>query len=259
MTNVIIKKTENINASDKKYKSKNIFKKVQVKFMLEPKMTNQTKQDFQFTLSKVSHEIRNPLTLINSYLQLVEKAHPEVEEYEYWDDILDQMDFLKKLLGELSIYNNSRELHKESVCIASYLEKLTQKLAPTYKYLGIDLNYENYLPDADATLYLDKIKFQQALLNLIRNAGESIAKNGAIHIILKKERNNLCIQIADNGCGIEPEHLSTLFDPFITHKKTGTGLGLAIVKQVVNAHGGRVELTSYPNEGTTFTLLFPYE
>lgn len=96
--------------------------------MLEPKMANQTKQDFQFTLSKVSHEIRNPLTLINSYLQLVEKAHPEVEEYEYWDDILDQMDFLKKLLGELSIYNNSRELHKEPIHIASYLKKLTEKL-----------------------------------------------------------------------------------------------------------------------------------
>ncbi|MCI8814033.1 MAG: two-component sensor histidine kinase, partial [Lachnospiraceae bacterium] len=104
--------------------------------MLEMRIAEQTKQEFQFTLSKVSHEIRNPVTLINSYLQLVEKAHPEVEQYEYWEDILDQMDFLKNLLNELSIYNNSGELHRESVPIVPYLKKLTEKLAPTYKYLG---------------------------------------------------------------------------------------------------------------------------
>lgn len=225
--------------------------------MLEMRIAEQTKQEFQFTLSKVSHEIRNPVTLINSYLQLVEKAHPEVEQYEYWEDILDQMDFLKNLLNELSIYNNSGELHRESVPIVPYLKKLTEKLAPTYKYLGIQLNYESYLFDSTTMLSLDKIKFQQALLNLIRNAGESISENGTIHIILKKERNNLCIQIEDNGCGIEPEYLPTLFDPFVTHKKTGTGLGLAIVNQVVQSHGGSIEVLSYPNEGTTFTLSFP--
>lgn len=225
--------------------------------MLEAKIAEQANRDFQFTLSKVSHEIRNPLTLINSYLQLVEKAHPEVEEYEYWEDILEQMDFLKNLLNELSSYNNAWKLHRESVPIAPYLKKLTEKLAPTYRYLGIRLIYENYLLDANVTLLLDKIKFQQALLNIIRNAGESIIENGTIHIVLKKEGDSLCIQIEDNGCGIEPEYLPTLFDPFVTHKATGTGLGLAIVKQVIQAHGGSVEVLSYPNEGTAFTLLFP--
>lgn len=77
-------------------------------------------------------------------------------------------------------------------------------------------------------------------------------------IILKEEGASLCIQIKDNGNGIEPEYLPTLFDPFVTHKKGGTGLGLAIAAQAVHAHNGNIEVLSYPNEGTTFTLSFPH-
>lgn len=226
--------------------------------MPERKTPKQLKEEYQFTLSKISHEIRNPVTLINSYLQFIEKAHPEIGDFEYWEDILDQMDFLKNLLDELSLYNNSWILHRKPVRISSYLEKLIAELTPTYRYLGIRLIYENLIADTETTLSLDTTKFQQAFVNLIRNAGEAINEEGIIHIIAQKEGNALQILIQDNGCGIEPEYLPTLFDPFITHKENGTGLGLAIVKQIIQAHGGSIEILSYPNEGTTFTLSLPY-
>lgn len=227
--------------------------------MLERKTIEQMKQEFQFMLSKVSHEIRNPVTLINSYLQFIEKAHPEVADYEYWDDILDQMDFLKKLLDELSLYNNSGKLYREPVRISSYLEKLTKELTPICEYLGICLTCDNSALDADVILSLDISKIQQAMLNLIRNAGEAMDKKGNIHIRTRREANALCIQIQDDGCGIEEEYLPTLFEPFVTHKKSGTGMGLAIVQQVMQAHGGSVEVSSRLSEGTTFTLSFPLE
>lgn len=227
--------------------------------MSESKIIEQMKQDFQFMLSKVSHEIRNPVTLINSYLQFIEKAHPEVAGYEYWDDILDQMDFLKKLLDELSIYNNSGKLHREPVHICAYLEKLTRELAPACEYLGIRLSCDNSALDRDVLLSLDILKIQQALFNLIRNAGESIENKGAIRILTARESNALCIRIEDDGCGIEPEYLPTLFEPFVTHKKSGTGMGLAIVKQIMQSHGGRVQVDSRPGRGTAFILSFPLE
>lgn len=225
--------------------------------MASPKSAEQIKQEFQFTLSKVSHEIRNPITLINSYLQLVEKAHPEVGDYEYWEDILDQMDFLKKLLDELSFYNNSWKLNKEPLCISSCLRKFVEEITPTCHYLGITLYYEDFTLGAGPVLSMDAVKLRQALLNLVRNATESLGKNGSIHIILTEGEDTLRIQVTDNGCGIRPEYLPTLFDPFVTHKKNGTGLGLAIVRQVMQAHGGTVEVLSCPGQGTTFTLSFP--
>lgn len=226
--------------------------------MFENKAHVRSDQEFQFTLSKISHEIRNPVALINSYLQFIEKVHPEVEDYEYWEDILEQIDFLKKLLDELSMYNNPGKLHAEPVHVSSYLAKLVKELMPTCGYLGIELLFIDHTADSDIVLSLDTVKIQQALLNLIRNACESIDKDGTIQIILKEEGASLCIQVKDNGNGIEAEYLPTLFDPFVTHKKGGTGLGLAIVAQVVHAHNGNVEVLSYPNEGTTFTLSFPY-
>ena len=60
------------------------------------------KNDFHYTLSKFSHELRNPLTLINSGLQMIASAHPEVKEYEHWDDVMDNLDYVKELLDELS-------------------------------------------------------------------------------------------------------------------------------------------------------------
>ncbi len=226
--------------------------------MSETKTIEQIKQDYQFTLSKISHEIRNPVTLINSYLQFIERAHPEAEDFEYWADIQDQMDFLKNLLDELSLYNNSWQLHQKPVHIFSYLEKLMQELNPTYQYLGIRLIYENHIPETDIVLSLDTIKIQQALLNLIRNASESVDKDGVIHIITEKEPGAFLILIRDNGCGIEPEYQSTIFDPFITYKENGTGLGLTIVKQIIQAHGGSIDFSSQPGVETTFILSFPY-
>lgn len=227
--------------------------------MPESKTIEQMKQEFQFMLSKVSHEVRNPVTLINSYLQFIEKAHPEVADYEYWDDVLDQMDFLKKLLDELSFYNNSEKLHREPVQIFPYLEKLTKEIAPACEYLGICLACDNSALEDDVWLSLDIFKIQQALLNLIRNAAESIDQKGNIRIRADKETDAFCIQIQDDGCGIEPEYLPTLFEPFVTHKKSGTGMGLAIVRQIVEAHGGSIKVSSCPNEGSAFTLYFPLE
>ncbi len=226
--------------------------------MLENSAHMGSDQESRFTLSKVSHEIRNPVTLINSYLQFIAKAHPEVEDYEYWEDILEQIDFLKELLDELSQYNNPGKLRAKPVHISSYLAKLVKELIPTFAYLGIELLFEDRTANTDIVLSLDTVKIQQALLNLIRNACESIDKDGRIMIILKEEGASLCIQIKDNGNGIEPEYLPTLFDPFVTHKKGGTGLGLAIAAQAVHAHNGNIEVLSYPNEGTTFTLSFPH-
>ncbi|MGI6069557.1 MAG: sensor histidine kinase [Blautia sp.] len=214
----------------------------------------QLKQEHQFMLSKISHEIRNPVTLINSFLQLLSEKKPEVTECEYWDDIMDNMDYLKALLDELSSYNNSYKLNLSPVYMDAFLEKVAASVRPTLTYLDIEL--ECRLRHPLPMLEIDEIKLRQALLNLIRNSQEAIDGPGKIQIEAYTEGPRLFLRITDNGCGIPEEYLDTLFDPFITHKTSGTGLGLAITKNIVEAHKGQISVESLP-QMTAFTLCFP--
>lgn len=215
---------------------------------------DQMKQEFQFTLSKVSHEVRNPVTIINSYLQLMEEKHPEVVDFEYWEDIQENMSYLMNLLEELSTYNNAQRLHLESVNLNEFLDSIAKSMSPTLDYLSITLhcNYEPNLPK----IMIDKTKLQEAILNIIRNSFEAMEKGGCISIQTTLENHTVIISISDNGPGISPEYLEDLFTPFVTHKKEGTGLGLAIAKEVLDAHGGDIQVAS-SLEGATFQITLP--
>lgn len=223
--------------------------------MSESAEIKKLKEEFQFTLSKVSHEIRNPVALIHSYLQMTENKYPQVSEFDYWDDIRENMDYLIALLDELSVYNNAGRLKKAPLNLDYFLRSIVSSVRFAMRYLNIQVSYQ--APSAELYVEADDIKLRQALLNIIRNASEAIGAAGRIQIELLASADTAQIRISDNGKGIPKEYLSTLFDPFVTHKKDGTGLGLAITRQVIQAHQGQIEVTSQENVGTTFTLYLP--
>ena len=223
--------------------------------MQDTEQIKQLKNENQLLLSKMSHEIRNPVALIRSTLDLMAIRHPEVTEYEEWDDILDSMDYLKGLLNDISQFNNSSRLNHQSTCITEFLTSIFHSVRPTLDYLQI--RFQPDLQISDLSLPIDPVKLRQALLNLIRNAYESVSVNGTIHFVAFTKENSLILKIEDNGCGIAPEDLPTLFQPFVTHKKEGTGLGLTITKQIIEAHGGTIFVQSEPGKGTSFTIVLP--
>lgn len=212
-------------------------------------------QHFQFLLSKISHEIRNPVTLIHNFLQMTESSHPEVESYEYWEDIRENMDYLILLLNDLSTYNNAFRLHREELDLTDFLHSVLSSLTPMLRYLNITLKSEisKELPGLSA----DKTKLRQAILNIARNACEAVEENGEIKISAFSSGNEVLISIADNGCGIKKEDMDSLFEPFVTHKKEGTGLGLPISRQIIQAHGGSISVDSVPGRGSCFTIRLP--
>ena len=81
----------------------------------------QLKKEYQLTLSKFSHEIRNPIALISSELQIIASSHPEVTSYPCWEDMIDHVDYVKELLNEFSSYNNADQISPQSLCLADYL------------------------------------------------------------------------------------------------------------------------------------------
>lgn len=221
--------------------------------MCNDNTVDKLKNEFHYTLSKFSHEIRNPITLINSGLQMIASAHPEIQEYKHWDDIMDNLDYVKDLLDELSAFNNANRITPKSTDVCSYLKTILSSVKPTLDYLDITLVTD--IPDSLPVMMLDQIKIRQMLLNLLKNAREAVpVPGGKITVSACPKNPGISINIQDNGCGISPEQQATIFQPFFTTKESGTGLGLPIVKQIAEAHNGSISLESSPDHGTIFHI-----
>lgn len=209
----------------------------------------------QFTLSQISHEIRNPVALINSFLQLLETHHPELSQDYCWDKIMENMDFLKALLNEFSTFNNSGKLRMQQLELTPLFREIITSVRPSCQKQNISIALE--VASSIPPVYADKTKIQQLILNLLRNSMEAINTQGSIICTLKSDGKNVHISVKDTGEGIPDDYRSTLFEPFITHKQEGTGLGLAICKRIVLAHNGTISYISMPHKGTEFKILLP--
>ena len=120
-----------------------------------------------------------------------------------------------------------------------------------------DIGFSSLIAPDLPSLTADRLKLHEAILNLLKNAREAISSAGSIRLEAVLKDQMLQITISDTGCGISPEYLDTIFDPFVTYKPDGTGLGLAIVRRTITAHAGTVTVTSSCGKGTSFLLLLP--
>lgn len=211
----------------------------------------------QYTLSRISHELRNPLTMISGTLQLIEKQHPEVSTYSHWSNIIEDIDYMEKLLEDLSLYNNGTRLNKQLIHTSDFFSHTALSFASSITEFPIE--FTSYIPQDLPDFFGDPIKLRQLFLNLLRNSLEAIACKGSIQLVVAHKANSIIITISDDGCGIPKERLSDIFTPFTTYKSNGTGLGLAISKAIVTAHKGTIAVASTPLKGTTFTIRLPIE
>lgn len=217
-------------------------------------------EDYQMLLSTISHEIRNPLTLINSYLQLLAGSYPEITSSAYWETIESEMEHLKFLLKDISSYQNSILLHPKTTNFTTWLSEYKQMISPlllSYPEITFSCESEQDLP----LLEIDVFRFRQVFDNLVRNSIEALSTCGKTNLYLSisafMDGDTLCITVTDNGCKIPDEQVPTLFDPFVTHKSCGTGLGLPITKRIVEAHHGTVTLSCNSADKTTFEIRLP--
>ena len=219
------------------------------------KLYQEQAKKHQLMLSQISHEIRNPVTLINSFLQILERQHPDLSEDQNWIKILENMDFLRGLLGELSSYNNSLRLNLESTNVYALFANVIESINPSLEKKNVSIAFNKLSPIP--LLYVDHTKLQQVFHNLLRNAFEAVKEDGHIVCSIESDGTGVTFKVTDDGCGISPEYQNSIFEPFVTYKPNGSGLGLAISKRIAEAHKGSLEFTSSPEKGTTFILKIP--
>ena len=206
-------------------------------------------------LSKMFHEIKNPLTLINSSLQLIQDEHPEVTTFRFWNQTLEDIKNLRNLLDELSSFQKGNVLNMTKINLFDFTEDLLESTAGFLLETGTPLTLESTIDDLD--FYADDVKLRQAIINLLKNAAESSASGSPIILRMTTDTQWLYISVADKGCGISKEHLEKIFEPFHTTKSYGTGLGLPIVKKIIESHNGKLTLKSKEGAGTTFLISLP--
>ena len=149
-------------------------------------------------------------------------------------------------------YNAIREPYN----IETILMEVLKLLEPEIQQRGIQINTD--LQPSLPILSLDPVQIKQVFYNLIKNAYQSIPPEGGT-ILLKSgyTDDSVFVTVADTGCGISPEVMGSIYEPFLTTKSTGSGLGLLIVRRIVKEHGGSITLASQPGQGTTITVFLP--
>ena len=205
------------------------------------------------------HEIRNPLNSINLNLQILEEDLSDNSENP--DDLRNrvrrirgEVERLDRILTDFRRYAKLPPLTLETCDLTILIEEVLDFNEPEAQRQNIQVIRElQEFPSIE----LDRAQFKQALLNLIINANQAMEDGGELTVRAKPLNGQIQIDVEDTGQGIEPEHLDKIFDLFISTKEDGTGVGLTIVKQVIEGHGGRVNVESVPNEGTKFSILLP--
>jgi len=210
--------------------------------------------------SGVAHELNNPLNNISTSVQILleelEDASPEYRKgllLETEKQVERARDTVKALL-EFSREGNfsPKMVHVENF-IYQTLKLIKGEVPPTVT-LKLDV------PE-DIEANMDPRRIQHVLINLILNAAQAMEKGGELKITAFRQVNNgeVCIQVQDTGTGISEENLLKIFDPFFTTKDVGkgSGLGLSVCHGIIEQHGGRIEVSSTPGKGTTFSLFLP--
>ena len=218
---------------------------------------SQLLENHHTTVSTIAHEVRNPLTLVSSALQIMQIQHPEVKEFSHWNQVMEDIDFMRQLLEELSTFNNGNTLHYSVFSMEHLLKNIAISFAISLDEMESDIEFTSSIPDNLGKFTGDKIKLEEVLLNLLKNAKEAIQDEGTILLTAVRKKDILSIQVKDSGCGISAEHMDSIFEPFKTYKEGGTGLGLSLSKRIIEAHGGSISVMSKEGDGATFTIKLP--
>jgi len=213
----------------------------------------------------VAHEIRNPLNAISIATQRLKRefvpSDPQkADDFQNLSGIIkDEIKRLNGIIEEFLTFSKSRRLDFSKFSITEVLQKIVNLIREEASTRGIAI--ETTWRENPAMISMDVNKLQQAFLNLIKNAMESITEEkGKVSITVDKEgKNYIVVRISDTGCGMTSEEIEKIFSPEYTTKEKGLGLGVPLAFEIIRGHGGDIQVESRKGKGTTFEVILPRE
>ncbi|MEN1969637.1 ATP-binding protein [Lentibacillus sp. N15] len=222
----------------------------------------QLKLDRNEFLASISHELRTPLTYIKGYADIINRQiTSETEIKEYTAIIRDETDQLSKLVKNLfelaKMDQNKFSINCEDVVLCNLLKSVTDRIHPVFAEKNIVFSAHC---SGDIIAFVDPQRFQQVLINILDNAKKHSSIGDRIILEVRQTAQEIRILISDEGEGIPKADLPFIFDRFFRVEKSrsrqsgGTGLGLAIAKEIIELHGGKIEVSSERGKGTSFII-----
>ncbi|UJZ88290.1 ATP-binding protein [Heyndrickxia coagulans] len=202
----------------------------------------------------IAHEIRNPLTAIKGFLQLMQAG--VIDTGHYLDIMQNEIERIEMISSELLFLGRPKASDMKVCCLQTLLDEVLV-LMETQSY-GKNIQIETVFPSQPIFICCDDSKMKQVFVNLIKNGLEAMEEGGTLTVELSVAGERAAVAIRDEGIGIPPEKLEKIGQPFYTTKERGNGLGLMVCYQIVREHNGDISIESKPGEGTVFTVVLPW-
>lgn len=207
---------------------------------------------------RIAHDLRNPLGSIELFASILKKElNGDKDKVDLLDHISLGIKSMDRLISNLLFFTRPQKPLFKKTDINKVVEDSI--LFSSHLINGNNIEVDKKLLPEGMEIYCDEELIKQVFLNMILNAVQAMPEGGILSIDLERrqEKGGIRISITDTGIGIRREYIEKIFDPFFTTRERGTGLGLAIVHNIVQAHDGTIEVESYPNKGSRFTIRIP--
>ncbi|AJG69484.1 TPA: sporulation sensor histidine kinase KinB [Bacillus anthracis] len=204
--------------------------------------------------ASVAHEVRNPLTVVRGFIQLLESTE-DVKNKDYMRLVLAELDRAEQIISDYLNLARPQIEKKEHICLSAQLIEMTTLMSSFAAIQGVYLQVE-----ISESLYTigDKTKLKQAIMNVVKNGIEAIQGNkGYLKVTAMQKDETIVIRVKDSGVGMTKEQLARLGQPYYSLKEKGTGLGLMVTFSILQAHNGTLEYKSESGKGTEAIIILP--
>jgi signal transduction histidine kinase len=220
-------------------------------------MTSEKQASLDDLSSTIAHEIRNPIAAAKSLVQQMEEDPQSVENVEYARVALEELDRVERRIAHLLKYAKEEDYAMAPVNLAGVVDGALTQMRGKLDAAHVT-TARHYI--TGPTIVADGEKLRQVFANVLDNAIDSfdgVPESRKIDLFIENGAGTAVVRVRDNGCGIPPDKLARIFNPFFTTKAQGTGLGMAIAQKIVEGHAGRLEAVSEVGRGTEFAVALP--
>ncbi|MFD2443948.1 ATP-binding protein [Bacillus sp. CGMCC 1.16607] len=205
--------------------------------------------------ASVAHEIRNPMTTIRGFMQLLKDEKNLTKSQNMYVSLsLDELDRTQQIIDDFLSLSRPNKQENETIIVSNSLRDVLEFLRPYSMISGVDFNVQI---QEELRIHGDLNEFKQLIINIVKNGIESMPEGGMLEIQSYSTLNETIIKIKDEGLGISKEQLNQIGQPYYSTKTKGTGLGLMISLDILKRMNGKIKIDSKVGNGTCFTLSFP--
>jgi two-component system sporulation sensor kinase B len=207
--------------------------------------------------ASISHEVRNPLTVSRGFMQLSsdEELSPQKRK-QYVDTAIKELDRAAEIINDYLTFAKPALEKKEKINVFEEVRQAVQVITPLSNMNAVQIRLDS-VNNETAFVFGDRKKFDQCLINFLKNGIESMPNGGELRIHIDDDHPYLHVSIRDEGKGMTREQINRLGEPYFTTKETGTGLGMMVSFSIINGMGGKIDVVSEPGKGTCFSIQLP--